>query len=113
MSREKTHGKLTPTSNIDGMITLIGLKPFDDIDIVFTGMRPGEKLFEELNTEGESRSEIGIRNVENFGFRNFRRGRARANSQFSILNFELSARGSGRVAWGVVPAVERSGRRSL
>ena len=36
------------------MITLYGLKPFDDIDIVFTGMRPGEKLFEELNTEGEN-----------------------------------------------------------
>ena len=35
------------------MIGLFGLKPFDDIDIVFTGMRPGEKLFEELNTEGE------------------------------------------------------------
>ena len=36
------------------MITLFGLKPFDDIDIVFTGIRPGEKLFEELNTEGEN-----------------------------------------------------------
>ncbi|MFV2074433.1 MAG: polysaccharide biosynthesis protein, partial [Thermoanaerobaculales bacterium] len=36
------------------MISLFGLKPFDDIDIVFTGMRPGEKLFEELNTEGEN-----------------------------------------------------------
>jgi FlaA1/EpsC-like NDP-sugar epimerase len=36
------------------MITLFGLKPFDDIDIVFTGVRPGEKLFEELNTEGEN-----------------------------------------------------------
>ena len=35
------------------MIVLFGLKPFDDIDIVFTGMRPGEKLFEELETEGE------------------------------------------------------------
>ena len=35
------------------MISLFGLKPFDDIDIVFTGVRPGEKLFEELETEGE------------------------------------------------------------
>jgi FlaA1/EpsC-like NDP-sugar epimerase len=39
------------------------LEPFDRIDIVFTGMRLGEKLFEELNTEAENR-----------------------NSQFSILN---------------------------
>ena len=36
------------------MIALFGLKPFDDIDIVFSGMRPGEKLFEELNTDGEN-----------------------------------------------------------
>ncbi len=30
------------------------MRPFDDIDIVFTGMQLGEKLFEELNTEGEN-----------------------------------------------------------
>jgi FlaA1/EpsC-like NDP-sugar epimerase len=34
-------------------ITLSGLKPFEDIDIVFTGIRPGEKLFEELETTAE------------------------------------------------------------
>ena len=36
------------------MITLFGLKPYEDIDIVFSGMRPGEKLFEELETVGEN-----------------------------------------------------------
>ena len=36
------------------MITLFGLKPYEDVDIVFSGIRPGEKLFEELETVGES-----------------------------------------------------------
>jgi FlaA1/EpsC-like NDP-sugar epimerase len=35
------------------VITLSGLKPFEDIDIVITGTRPGEKLFEELQTTDE------------------------------------------------------------
>ncbi len=34
-------------------IQLSGLRPHEDIDIVFTGVRPGEKLFEELQTTGE------------------------------------------------------------
>ncbi len=35
------------------LITLSGLRPDDDIAIQFSGIRPGEKLFEELSTSSE------------------------------------------------------------
>ncbi|RTI10538.1 polysaccharide biosynthesis protein, partial [Thermus scotoductus] len=35
------------------LIRLVGLEPYRDIEIVFTGVRPGEKLFEELLTAEE------------------------------------------------------------
>jgi len=38
----------------EDMIRLSGLEPYEDIEIVFTGIRPGEKLFEELESIRES-----------------------------------------------------------
>ena len=41
---------------VENMIRMAGKKPYEDIDILFTGIRPGEKLYEELFTDQEARS---------------------------------------------------------
>jgi len=38
---------------VHNLVRLSGLEPDRDIKVVFTGLRPGEKLFEELALEGE------------------------------------------------------------
>ena len=67
------------------LITLSGLRPDADIEIVFTGMRPGEKLFEELSIDGENVSrtahpKIGITKKRPEDFQRVCEGIARLSS---------------------------------
>lgn len=49
----------TPVKIVDlarDLIHLMGKQPYRDVDIVYTGLRPGEKIYEELLTRNETES---------------------------------------------------------
>lgn len=47
----------------ENLVRLSGLEPYRDVGIVFTGLRPGEKLREELTTEFEATVPTSIRQL--------------------------------------------------
>lgn len=47
-------GAVNITELAQRMIRLAGMEPNRDVEIVYTGLRPGEKLFEELKMDGEN-----------------------------------------------------------
>jgi FlaA1/EpsC-like NDP-sugar epimerase len=71
------------------LIQLSGLRPGEDIEIVFTGPRPGEKLFEELRIEGEDMQQTGHPKIRIW--KNIVMDRARLRAGISEL-IELAGR---------------------
>ena len=47
----------------ENLIRLFGLTPHKDIEMIYTGVRPGEKLFEDLVYTGESSAPSGLRGI--------------------------------------------------
>jgi len=48
----------------ENMIRLAGLVPYEDIDIQFTGLRPGERLIEELHGSGDAATAAGVEKIQ-------------------------------------------------
>ena len=83
------------------LIRLSGLDPDRDIKIVFTGLRPGEKLFEELVLEGE-----GIRSTSHDKIRVLR-GEAVKFEQVSAWLRELSVLVDSKNVHGIINSLKR------
>ena len=75
------------------MIRLYGMIPNIDINITYSGLRPGEKLYEELLTDGENtiktyHDKILIAKVREVDFEDIRRSFEQFTSQVSNIGDE-------------------------
>ena len=75
------------------LIGLAGLVPHEDIEIRISGLRPGEKLFEELRIEGEHMSPTYHEKIKIFSGARLTRGELEA--WLSPLRMLIEARNAG------------------
>ena len=94
------------------LIALSGLEPGRDIDIVYTGLRPGEKLCEELFREGErvrvtKHEHILIAEADDFDGERLRQGVL----ELEKLAREMDEEGIRRKLMELVPEYQPAGSR--
>jgi FlaA1/EpsC-like NDP-sugar epimerase len=84
------------------MIALSGLKPDEDIEINYIGLRPGEKLFEELVTEGEDLVPTGHNKIMILRSRNGYSMKLLRDSVKALVQLAMSGN-----SWGLKEELQR------
>ena len=79
----------------ESMIRLSGLEPYKDIQIVETGLRPGEKMYEELLVQGEKLGKTGNKKI--FIEKDTPLSAEEIEEKLSILNMALETRSNRQV----------------
>ncbi len=85
------------------LILLSGLRPGEDIEIVYTGTRPGEKLFEELHLHDENTIDTGHEKIKAFAGQSL--GYAEAEDLIDSLKEICEERDIGRLVLTIKKAV--------